>query len=245
MATQLIFLLIIAAGMFLLGAIAGHKLGRRTRRHDYPDGWDAGVEAERERWEKITGGTYERIAAETGGTRVPDVPGPDGWPYGFTVPDEPPPTDVLMAEAVRQGYTGPQPAVPSAAVLSAAEADEWKARWEAAQERPAILHVEGDLTQEMADALRARYRNPPIVADITDAANWYPHDADAPTLTGVLHAPGAMLPDEPGRTGPEWLACQLAAMDAKADAIIAEMEAECRSFRLGITAGSTPAEVTA
>src|SRR5258708_21338455 len=70
----------IGAGLALM---AGHKGGRRSCRNEYPDGWDGGVAAERERWEQVTGATYERLLAGVA-SDVPDVPGNDGWPYLFT-----------------------------------------------------------------------------------------------------------------------------------------------------------------
>src|SRR5260370_41250276 len=66
-----------------LAFMAGHKRGRRSCRNEYPDGWDGGVAAERERWEQVTGATYERLAAGVA-SDVPDLPGNDGWPYLFT-----------------------------------------------------------------------------------------------------------------------------------------------------------------
>src|SRR5258707_10878248 len=69
-----------AAGLVFM---AGHKRGRRSCRNEYPDGWDGGVAAERERWENVTGATYERLLAGIA-SDVPDLPGNDGWPYLFT-----------------------------------------------------------------------------------------------------------------------------------------------------------------
>src|SRR5258708_28636471 len=69
-----------AAGLVFM---AGHKRGRRSCRNEYPDGWDGGVAAERERWEQVTGATYERLAAGVA-SDPPDLPGNDGWPYLFT-----------------------------------------------------------------------------------------------------------------------------------------------------------------
>src|SRR5260221_3292676 len=69
-----------AAGLVFM---AGHRRGRRSCRNEYPDGWDGGVMAERERWEKVAGATYERLAAGVA-SDVPDLPGNDGWPYLFT-----------------------------------------------------------------------------------------------------------------------------------------------------------------
>src|SRR5258708_39804694 len=69
-----------AAGLVFM---AGYKRGRRSCRNEYPDGWDGGVAAERERWEQVTGATYERLAAG-GASDVPDLPGNDGGPYPVT-----------------------------------------------------------------------------------------------------------------------------------------------------------------
>src|SRR5258708_2054303 len=95
----LVLAVAIAAGLVFM---AGHKRGRRSCRNEYPDGW--GVAAERERWEQVTGATYERLAAGVA-SDVPDLPGNDGWPYLFTnlraagERREPPPADVLLAAA--------------------------------------------------------------------------------------------------------------------------------------------------
>ena len=77
-----------AAGLVFM---AGHRRGRRSCRNEYPDGWDGGVMAERERWEKVAGATYERLAA---GER------------------HPPPADVLLAAA--DTMLGLPPRVPDA-----------------------------------------------------------------------------------------------------------------------------------
>src|SRR5260370_37483659 len=69
-----------AAGCVLM---RGYRGGRGSCRNEYPDGWDGGVAAERERWEQVTGATYERLAAGVA-SDVPDLPGNDGWPYLFT-----------------------------------------------------------------------------------------------------------------------------------------------------------------
>src|SRR5258708_28754054 len=81
--TGLAVLIIANAAAAGLVFMAGHKRGRRSCRNEYPDGWDGGVAAERERWEQVTGATYERLAAEVA-SDVPDLPGNDGWPYLFT-----------------------------------------------------------------------------------------------------------------------------------------------------------------
>src|SRR5258708_35335247 len=74
----------IAAGLVFM---AGHKRGGWSRRLDYPRGFDcgeqAGIQAERQRWEQVTGATYERLLAGIA-SDVPDLPGNDGWPYLFT-----------------------------------------------------------------------------------------------------------------------------------------------------------------
>src|SRR5260370_19739728 len=81
--TGLAVLIIGNAVAAVLVFMAGYKRGRRSCRNEYPDGWDGGVAAERERWEQVTGATYERLAAEVA-SDVPDLPGNDGWPYLFT-----------------------------------------------------------------------------------------------------------------------------------------------------------------
>src|SRR5258708_36579082 len=81
--TGTIVALVCAAAIAGLLFMAGHKRGRLSCRNEYPDGWDGGVAAERERWEDVTGATYERLAAGVA-SDVPDLPGNDGWPYLFT-----------------------------------------------------------------------------------------------------------------------------------------------------------------
>src|SRR5258708_3545386 len=81
--TGLAVLIIANAAAAVLVFMAGHKRGRRSCRNEYPDGWDGGVAAERERWEQVTGATYDRLAAGVA-SDVPDLPGNDGWPYLFT-----------------------------------------------------------------------------------------------------------------------------------------------------------------
>src|SRR5258708_4829635 len=81
--TGLAVLIIANAAAAVLVFMAGHKGGRRSCRNEYPDGWDGGVAAERERWEQVTGATYDRLAAGVA-SDVPDLPGNDGWPYLFT-----------------------------------------------------------------------------------------------------------------------------------------------------------------
>src|SRR5260221_3792265 len=81
--TGLAVLIIGNAVAAVLVFMAGYKRGRRSCRNEYPDGWDGGVAAERERWEQVTGATYERLLAGVA-SDPPDLPGNDGWPYLFT-----------------------------------------------------------------------------------------------------------------------------------------------------------------
>src|SRR5258708_16605649 len=105
--TGSIAVLVGAAAIAGLVFMAGHKRGAWAVRFDYPRGFDcgeqAGIRAERERWEQVTGATYERLLAEVA-SDVPDLPGNDGWPYLFTNLQaagerHPPPADVLLAAA--------------------------------------------------------------------------------------------------------------------------------------------------
>src|SRR5258708_31399624 len=81
--TGLAVLIIASAAAAGLVFMTGHRRGRRSCRNEYPDGWDGGVAAERERWEQVTGATYERLLAGVA-SDPPDLPGNDGWPYLFT-----------------------------------------------------------------------------------------------------------------------------------------------------------------
>src|SRR5260370_40456531 len=69
-----------AAGLVFM---AGYKRGRRSCRNEYPDGWDGGVAAERERWEQVTGATDERPAAG-GASDGPDLAGYHAGPHPLT-----------------------------------------------------------------------------------------------------------------------------------------------------------------
>src|SRR5258708_2541409 len=156
-----------AAGLVFM---AGYKRGRRSCRNEVPDGWDGGVAAERERWEQVTGATYERLAAGVA-SDVPDLPGNDGWPYLFTNlraagerRDDPPPTEVLRAEWLAQGYTGLglPPRVPDAPPDVA----------EITDARPSgFARHEGDVPPELLDAFRRALAG------------------DVPTVTGVVVTP--------------------------------------------------------
>src|SRR5258708_8773860 len=100
--TGLAVLIIGNAVAAVLVFMAGYKRGRRSCRNEYPDGWDGGVAAERERWEQVTGATYERLAAG-GASDPPHPPGDDGWPYLFTN---------LRAAGERRGGTPPHQTSP-------------------------------------------------------------------------------------------------------------------------------------
>src|SRR5260370_23569169 len=127
--------------------MAGYKRGRRSCRNEYPDGWDGGVMAERERWEKVAGATYERLLAGVA-SDVPDLPGNDGWPYLFTNLQaagerHPPPADVLLAAA--DTMLGLPPRVPDAPPVVA----------EVTDARPSgFVRHEGDVRPELLDAFR-------------------------------------------------------------------------------------------
>src|SRR5258708_4506899 len=146
--TGLAVLIISNAAAAVLVFMAGHKRGRRSCRNEYPDGWDGGVAAERERWEQVTGATYERLLAGVA-SDVPDLPGNDGWPYLFTnlraagERREPPPADVLLAAA--DTMLGLSPRVPDALPILADITDA----------RPSgFVKYEGDIRPELADAFR-------------------------------------------------------------------------------------------
>ena len=150
MTGHLIFLLIVAAGAYGLGIIPGHKLGRRSRRFDYRDGYLEGVKAEAARWEKVTGTGFGRLQAWRTGR------GPDPFANLAAATEVLPSKEALFAKAAAQGYTGEQPAVPSAAYL-----DQMAAAWNAAHSRA------------------------PVVADITSAARWRtPGMGEVPVIDG-------------------------------------------------------------
>jgi len=157
MTGRAIDLLVFAAVLTAAGLYCGRRWGRWSCRLDYADGWDAGLAAERERWEGVTGATYERLAAEAV-TDVPDVPGNDGWPFGHREFEQPPTTEVLMAEAVAQGYTERVPSV--------AEMDELADRYQAAH-AGAEAEAEELADRYTSKSLRAPFEPPPpgLLAD--------------------------------------------------------------------------------
>src|SRR5258708_4442884 len=162
----------IAAGLVFM---AGHKRGGWSRRLDYPRGFDcgeqAGIQAERQRWEQVTGATYEPLLAGIA-SDVPDLPGNDGWPYLFTnlraagELREPPPADVLLAAA--DTMLGNPPRVPDAPPIVAGITDA----------RPSGFAThEGDVRPELLDAFRRALAG------------------DVPTVTGVVVTPRERGPD--------------------------------------------------
>jgi len=166
--TGSIAVLVGAAAIAGLVFMAGHKRGAWAVRFDYPRGFDcgeqAGIRAERERWEQVTGATYERLLAEVA-SDVPDLPGNDGWPYLFTNLQaagerHPPPADVLLAAA--DTMLGLPPRVPDAPPDVA----------EITDARPSgFVKYEGDVRPELLDAFRRALAG------------------DVPTVTGVVVTP--------------------------------------------------------
>ncbi len=162
--TGLAVLIIGNAAATVLVFMAGYKRGRRSCRNEYPDGWDGGVMAERERWEQVTGATYERLAAGVA-SDPPDLPGNDGWPYLFTNLQaagerrEPPTKAELFAAAdTMLGLPPRTDAPPVVAEVTGA--------------RPSgFVKYEGDVRPELLDAFRRALAG------------------DVPTVTGVVVAP--------------------------------------------------------
>ncbi len=101
----IVFLAAVAALIFM----AGRRQGRWSSRFDYPRGFDcgeqAGIKAERDRWE-AAGTTLGEITAWAQ-ARPPE---PDEWPEpDATALLGPPSAAALLAEAGRQGFTGSAP----------------------------------------------------------------------------------------------------------------------------------------
>src|SRR5260221_12530279 len=95
--------------------MAGHRLGRWSCRLDYPRGFDcgeqAGIKAERDRWE-AAGTTLGEITAWAG-ARLPE---PEEWPEpDATALLGPPSKDALFAAAARRGFPRGQARAPAAA----------------------------------------------------------------------------------------------------------------------------------
>ncbi len=179
-----------AAGLVFM---TGHRRGRRSCRNEYPDGWDGGVAAERERWEQVTGATYERLLAGVA-SDPPDVPGNDGWPYLFTNLQaagerrKPPTKAELFAAA--DTMLGLPPRVPVEL-----------------EDRPPVFFDDHDL------AVIGMYEDePPVVAEVTDArpSGFVKYEGDVrpelldafrralagdvPTVTGVVVRPSPAGP---------------------------------------------------
>ncbi len=173
--TGSIAVLVGAAAIAGLVFMAGHKRGAWAVRFDYPRGFDcgeqAGIRAERERWEQVTGATYERLLAEVA-SDVPDLPGNDGWPYLFTNLQaagerrEPPTKAELFAAA--DTMLGLPPRVTDAPPDVA----------EITDARPSgFARHEGDVRPELLDAFRRALAG------------------DVPTVTGIVVTPRGPGPD--------------------------------------------------
>src|SRR5258708_2418625 len=183
--TGLAVLIIASAAAAGLVFMTGHRRGRRSCRNEYPDGWDGGVAAERERWEQVTGATYERLLAGVA-SDPPDLPGNDGWPYLFTnlraagERREPPTKAELFAAAdTMLGLPRVTDAPPVVAEVTDA--------------RPSgFLKSEGDIRPELAEALRWAAANPPTVTGVVVAPSHRP--GPDPAADWDLLA-GAALPD--------------------------------------------------
>ncbi len=176
----LVFLTAVAALIFM----AGRRQGRWSCRLDYPRGFDcgeqAGIKAERDRWE-AAGTTLGEITAWAG-ARPPE---PQEWPEpDATALLGPPSAAALLAEAGRQGYTGGQSCDPAIDPrMGPAEREFWR-----------------DLREHGPHGAEP---GPPVVADITDARApglVQPGNA-APAVTGVVVTP-ARGPD-PGASA-DW-----------------------------------------
>src|SRR5258708_2393296 len=165
-----------AAGLVFM---TGHRRGRRSCRNEYPDGWDGGVAAERERGEQVTGATYERLLAGVA-SDPPDVPGNDGWPYLFTNLQaagerrKPPTKAELFAAA--DTMLGLPPRVPVEL-----------------EDRPPVFFDDHDL------AVIGMYEDePPVVAEITDArpSGFVKYEGDVPPQL-LYPSPPPLAPDPP------------------------------------------------
>lgn len=195
MTTRTVALLAFTGAVLLLVFIMGHHRGRRSRRNEYPDGWDAGQKAERDWWEHATGATRDALARWQTRQQPEDGPEPE-WPYGFRVDPVLPATEVLLAEA--DTVLGRPPRAPG--VPTVAEVDEMAAAYEAAHAGvdshvrtgasapgwPGAGPQPGDFSSHPSPA----EPGPPVVADITSAAKWRPFEDETPTITGVIHPPG-------------------------------------------------------
>ena len=156
-------LVLVLEGLAVLGAatfvfVLGHWWGHRSRRFDYPNGFDsgeaAGIKAERHWWEHAAGITRETLARLQAADQAPQEGPEPRWPYGFREDPALPATEVLLAEADER--LGKRPHVPSVAEL-----DQMVAEYESSRA--------------------------PVVADLTGPDAWhYPGDDDVPTLTGLV-----------------------------------------------------------
>ncbi len=164
----LVFIAAVAGLIFM----AGRRQGRWSCRLDYPRGFDcgeqAGIKAERDRWE-AAGTTLGEITAWAG-ARPPE---PEEWPEpDATALPGPPSAAVLLAEAGRQGFAGEDSHVRTGASAPG---------WLGAGPGP------GDFSSHPSPA----EPGPPVVADITDArAPGLVQPGNAtPAVTGVVVTP--------------------------------------------------------
>ncbi len=211
--TGLAVLIIANAAAAGLVFMAGHKRGRRSCRNEYPDGWDGGVAAERERWEQVTGATYERLAAEVA-SDVPDLPGNDGWPYLFTnlraagERREPPPfAEVIAAADTMLGKPPPDEYDITEEELEAAKTELVERYGAIPPSLQSVIDHGGRFTSPRREPA------PPDVAEITDArpSGFARHEGDVrpelldafrralagdvPTVTGIVVTPRGPGPD--------------------------------------------------
>ena len=151
----------IAALAFIgaIGVLVFIAAGRRSRRFDgrdgHRDGYREGVQAEAARWEAVTGVPFGRLQAWRTGR------GPDPFANLAAETEVLPDTGTLLA-AADAALGKPTGIHKFPGQLTEQEAEQWKARWEAAQDRA------------------------PVVADITSAAiRWRPPGMDEiPVVTG-------------------------------------------------------------
>jgi len=205
---------VIAIGFFSAScAVGGFLAGRywtwRRHRNDYPDGFDAGQDGERQRWETITGRSYEDVKALLRDRPLP-VRAPL-WREPEPAGDGPPPAGELLAEADTLIQRHQAEAGQRAADITGRAA----ARGDLPQ--MAAAPVTADVPLPLAEP------GPPVVADITSAA----------AMPTVMPSRQVAAYARLARVRAESQAF-LARTDARCDAFLSLMRAETAAFLAGL-----------
>ena len=229
-------LALLGAAIALGAGLIGHKLGERRHRHDYADGFDAGEDGERAKWETITGRAYGDVKGLLRDRPLPLHPRTtdtrDDLPAQTAVLAGPPPpatADLLAAADTvirHRDHARPADAVLAAADAVDAQPDYLAAATAGAGQRAADMRHRAASRGELAP-LPEPELGPPVVADITSPASlppvWPPPQLTPPPRHPVeAYARLALVRAE--------CAAFLAQTDARCDAFLTVMRAEADAF---------------